>query len=118
MQQKSSNPILFSLLVVMLASSVAAFFEKGPNNLLGNFKLISKRHQPSILSSPTVKTNSKQLSAGKSSKRRLNPSQNKSISILNAPCPGECVCQGLSVDCSSRGLKQIPKNIPTNAIRL
>lgn len=33
-------------------------------------------------------------------------------------CPAVCSCQGLSVDCSSRGLKLIPKNIPSNAVKL
>jgi hypothetical protein len=39
-------------------------------------------------------------------------------SLLKGACPSLCVCQGLSVDCSSRALKNIPNNIPTNVVKL
>ncbi len=114
MRFKYSTSILPLLFFVILANSTLAVFERGPNNLLSNFNIISKRNQPSILSSSA----SNKHSAVKSNKRRINTNQNKSASMLNSPCPVECACQGLSVDCSSRGLKHVPKNIPTNAIRL
>lgn len=50
---------------------------------------------------------------GGSGRRKPNRTVKASIN-----CPAECVCQGLSVDCSHRDLKQVPKNIPSNAIRL
>ena len=31
------------------------------------------------------------------------------------PCPFECDCKGLTVDCSNRGLTYVPKNIPSLA---
>jgi len=40
------------------------------------------------------------------------------LSSLSASCPAQCTCQGLSVDCSSRGLKHVPRNIPLNAIKM
>lgn len=33
-------------------------------------------------------------------------------------CPFECDCKGLTVDCANRGLKFVPKNIPTDAKRV
>ncbi|XP_064466119.1 protein slit-like isoform X2 [Ornithodoros turicata] len=33
-------------------------------------------------------------------------------------CPSECDCHGLTVDCSNRGLKFVPRNLPPEARRL
>lgn len=33
-------------------------------------------------------------------------------------CPFECDCKGLTVDCANRGLKFVPKNIPSDAKRV
>lgn len=33
-------------------------------------------------------------------------------------CPIECDCKGYTVDCSNRGLKFVPKNIPSDARRV
>lgn len=33
-------------------------------------------------------------------------------------CPWACSCSGLSVDCSHRGLTQVPRNLPTDAERV
>ena len=33
-------------------------------------------------------------------------------------CPIECTCTGLSIDCSYRDLKQVPKNIPKEVIKV
>ncbi|KAL0269211.1 UNVERIFIED_CONTAM: hypothetical protein PYX00_007017 [Menopon gallinae] len=33
-------------------------------------------------------------------------------------CPWACSCSGLTVDCSHRGLTQVPRNLPTNAEKL
>nr|XP_018908072.1 PREDICTED: protein slit isoform X2 [Bemisia tabaci] len=33
-------------------------------------------------------------------------------------CPWSCTCTGLAIDCSHRGLTQIPKNIPSTAEKL
>lgn len=37
---------------------------------------------------------------------------------MSIVCPLECLCQGLSIDCSSKGLKYVPKNIPSNRIKM
>lgn len=33
-------------------------------------------------------------------------------------CPWACSCTGLSVDCSHRGLTQVPRNLPPDAERV
>jgi len=33
-------------------------------------------------------------------------------------CPVECVCEGTSVDCSNRGLQEVPKDIPEQVMML
>ncbi|XP_069675808.1 protein slit-like [Periplaneta americana] len=33
-------------------------------------------------------------------------------------CPWACSCTGLAVDCSHRGLTQVPRNLPTDAERV
>ncbi|KAF4517656.1 hypothetical protein B566_EDAN002888 [Ephemera danica] len=33
-------------------------------------------------------------------------------------CPWACSCLGLAVDCSNRGLTQVPRNLPTAAERV
>lgn len=33
-------------------------------------------------------------------------------------CPRSCVCSGTTVDCSHRGLRGVPRGIPTNTERL
>lgn len=33
-------------------------------------------------------------------------------------CPFECDCKGQTVDCANRGLKFVPKNIPSDAKRV
>ncbi|GLH11070.1 Protein artichoke [Gryllus bimaculatus] len=33
-------------------------------------------------------------------------------------CPWACSCSGLTVDCSHRGLTQVPRNLPTDAERV
>ncbi|CAF0793384.1 unnamed protein product [Didymodactylos carnosus] len=33
-------------------------------------------------------------------------------------CPNECTCHGPNVDCSNRGLQQIPLGIPRNVFKL
>ncbi|CAF0707250.1 unnamed protein product [Brachionus calyciflorus] len=38
--------------------------------------------------------------------------------VIGANCPIECACQGLSIDCSNRGLTKIPKDIPPNIIKI
>ena len=45
---------------------------------------------------------------------------NKFNSYTNtvSDCPVECVCTGLSIDCSYRELTQVPKNIPKNVIKV
>ena len=37
---------------------------------------------------------------------------------LSVDCPAECSCAGLAIDCSYRELKQVPKNIPKNVIKV
>lgn len=37
---------------------------------------------------------------------------------MSIVCPLECLCQGLSIDCSSKSLKYVPKNIPSNRIKM
>lgn len=32
--------------------------------------------------------------------------------LIDAACPSGCSCDGTRVDCSQRGLKEIPKDIP------
>ncbi|XP_034244479.1 protein slit isoform X1 [Thrips palmi] len=38
--------------------------------------------------------------------------------MMDAACPSECTCDGPVVDCSGRGLKDIPKDIPPYASEL
>lgn len=33
-------------------------------------------------------------------------------------CPWACSCSGLTVDCSHRGLTQVPRNLPKDAERV
>ncbi|RZF44585.1 hypothetical protein LSTR_LSTR017233 [Laodelphax striatellus] len=33
-------------------------------------------------------------------------------------CPWACACIGLTVDCSKRGLTQVPRNLPVDAERV
>jgi len=33
-------------------------------------------------------------------------------------CPVECVCDGTSVDCSNRGLREVPQDLPEQMTRL
>ncbi|XP_077308095.1 leucine-rich repeats and immunoglobulin-like domains protein 1 isoform X2 [Lithobates pipiens] len=35
-----------------------------------------------------------------------------------APCPGNCTCTGATVDCSNRGLSEVPAPLPTGATHL
>lgn len=37
---------------------------------------------------------------------------------LDLSCPYECDCKGLTVDCSDRGLRSVPHNIPSQAKRV
>ena len=51
--------------------------------------------------------------------RRFNSfNADSSFTSLNSECPPECACSGLSIDCSYRELKQVPKNIPKNVIKV
>ena len=38
--------------------------------------------------------------------------------MVGAECPRECICQGLSIDCSYRGLLAVPSGIPPVTERL
>lgn len=45
--------------------------------------------------------------------------RSSNYSAYNKPdCPNQCVCKGLSIDCSNRNLAQVPQNIPLNVIRV
>ncbi len=33
-------------------------------------------------------------------------------------CPAECTCTGTSVDCSAKGLKEVPKDLPPDVTDL
>lgn len=33
-------------------------------------------------------------------------------------CPSECVCEGTTVDCSKRGLREVPQDIPEHVTHL
>jgi hypothetical protein len=79
-------------------------------NIVGIFSIGIKDNRPSARSSSNTKTQHR--------KKIQNNSNSKASSILLSECPSECNCQGLAVDCSSRSLKHVPKNIPVNAIRL
>ena len=37
---------------------------------------------------------------------------------LDMFCPYECDCKGFTVDCSDRGLRFVPQNIPSQAKRV
>lgn len=40
------------------------------------------------------------------------------LSASAEPCPRECACTGLTIECSNRGLVHVPRNIPRNVERL
>lgn len=61
------------------------------------------------------KTNNRINLINRSSNSNLPPNNNYNF---NKNCPKECLCQGLAIDCSNRGLKYVPKNIPTNLIKV
>ena len=45
--------------------------------------------------------------------------RSSNYTAYNKPdCPGQCVCKGLSIDCSNRNLVEVPKKIPFNVIRV
>ena len=52
-----------------------------------------------------------------SSNDQINNKQNNS-QILNNLCPLPCECDDSKVDCSYRGLKSVPKTIPTQTTEL
>lgn len=45
-------------------------------------------------------------------------SSNISNNYNTINCPVECICTGLSIDCSYKNLKKVPKNIPINVIKV
>jgi hypothetical protein len=45
-------------------------------------------------------------------------SSNISNNYNNINCPVECICTGLSIDCSYKNIKKVPKNIPINVIKV
>lgn len=68
------------------------------------------------LNSPSRLNNKLKVSQSSAS---ANINANNAAAYLNnKDCPVECACQGLSIDCSNRGLKQVPKNIPLNVIKV
>lgn len=44
--------------------------------------------------------------------------KNIKLSNNNYKCPSECICLGLSIDCSNRRLTRVPKYIPFNVIKV
>lgn len=55
-------------------------------------------------------------SSSSSSLNRHHDSEESEDDLLS--CPFECDCRGLTVDCANRGLKFVPKNIPSDAKRV
>lgn len=110
----------FVYLVVVVVILVSYLVDAVTWSTYGDHRRVLNSRQSSVIDSNSKSTNRK-----KPNGRNANNNNSSMTNINDSPfgvyiknCPVSCVCQGLSVDCSSRGLKQVPKSIPTNAIKM
>ncbi|ODN05623.1 Protein slit [Orchesella cincta] len=62
----------------------------------------------------------KRLASFKEDKLKCDDGESKMAfdECSDTKCPVECVCEGTSVDCSNRGLQEVPKDIPEQVMML
>jgi hypothetical protein len=117
----------FVYLVVVMVILVSYLVDAVTWSTYGDHRRVLNSRQSSVIDSNSKSTNRKKPN-GRNANTNTNNNNNNNNSMTNindSPfgvyiknCPVSCVCQGLSVDCCSRGLKQVPKSIPTNAIKM
>jgi hypothetical protein len=140
-QSKIAIIYLFSVYLILavckanelkLSSSLSSFSNGSHRNRFNRIKLDrNKKKSPLSSSSSSIQSES-YFSSFISNKNNKSPiSLNRKFNSFTLgddatnnnnrfrlDCPIECTCTGLSIDCSYRELKQVPKNIPKEVIKV
>ena len=139
-QSKIAIIYLFSVYLILavckanelrVSSSLSSFSNGSHRNRFNRIKIDRNKKKPPV--SPSSSSSSIQsenyFSSFISNKNNKSPLNRKFNSFtlgddatnnnrFRLDCPIECTCTGLSIDCSYRELKQVPKNIPKEVIKV
>lgn len=117
---KSYKLLFLTLVLFLICNSVCSAVGAG-----GALSIFSSNYQRRANTNPINKALSPNFYNSENTRKSKSSYSNRSVNSLSSSisnndknCPLECVCQGLSIDCSNRGLRFVPKNIPLNVIKV
>jgi len=131
-QSKIAIIYLFSVYLILavckanelkVSSSLSSFSNGSHRNRFNRIKIDRNKKKPPIqsenyFSSFISNKNNKSPLNRKFNSFTLGDDATNNNNRFRLDCPIECTCTGLSIDCSYRELKQVPKNIPKEVIKV